>query len=137
MALGNALVGIGKEKQTAVVAFFCIIINVGLNVALIPSYGLIVSAFATLAAESVLFIMYIYLFRRSLGALPMHHYVLKPILASIPMVIVAVVLKGDVFAIGLIAAGVYFITFFLIGGLDPSEEQFVRDRVKTLVSKNR
>ena len=125
VALGNALVGMGKERQVALSALICACVNVALNFLLIPRFSLIGSAVATVFAETILLISYLYLMKKYHRSMPIHKFMVKPILASVPMIGIVTLLAVNLLLVILLSAITYFTVFFAIGGLDSEEKKLI------------
>lgn len=125
VALGNALVGMGKERQVAFSALICACVNVALNFLLIPRFSLIGSAVATVFAETILLISYLYLMKKYHRSMPIHKFMIKPIIASIPMIGIVTLLNVNLILVILLLSIIYFSAFFAIGGLDSEEKKLV------------
>jgi len=70
-----------RQNQMAMLVGSVALVNVILNLFLIPRYGYIGAAIATIAAESFLLAVYIIVSSRSIVKIPYHRIVAKPILA--------------------------------------------------------
>ncbi len=77
------LITADKQNQMVIIAGCTALFNVVLNLLLIPTYSLVGAAIATIAAESFLFIAYIYINFKHITKIPVHKIVIKPIIASI------------------------------------------------------
>ena len=63
----NALTALGRQRLGAYATGVCVLVNVGLNLALIPRWGMLGAAAATLATEAALFGQCAWFIRRELG----------------------------------------------------------------------
>ena len=75
------LVSSNKQNFMAIIVAFVALINVILNLFLIPSFGYVGAAIATIAAESFLLIAYLYFISRSIFKVSFHKIIVKPIIA--------------------------------------------------------
>lgn len=132
VALGNALVGMGKERQVVFSALICAGVNITLNFFLIPKFSLVGSAVATVFAETILLFSYLYLLKKYLRNLPIYKIIVKPTLASIPMIGIAILLNVNLILVILLSAITYFTVFFAIGGLDSEEKKLVCSSFHTI-----
>jgi len=73
------LVSIDKQNQMAVIAGSTALINVTLNLLLIPSFSYVGAAIATIAAEGFLLLSYMYLDSRYSYKIPLHKIIIKPV----------------------------------------------------------
>jgi O-antigen/teichoic acid export membrane protein len=67
--LGSSLRGIGMQKATAIVTGFAALLNVTLNILLIPRHGASGAAWATVATEGFVSVVYYVVARKYIGAL--------------------------------------------------------------------
>ncbi len=111
------LVSIDRQHQMAILAGCTALINVVLNIILIPSYSYIGSAFATIAAESFLLIAYVYLSGHYFHFLPLHRIIIKPLIAAGLMgAFVYIFHNQNIFLVIMVAIAIYFAIMFAIKG---------------------
>jgi O-antigen/teichoic acid export membrane protein len=135
LAIGNALLGIGQERKVAFSALICAVVNVVLNILLIPPYGLIGSSVVTVVSEIVLLVLYLHFFKMSLRPLAIRHYALKPTIASIPIVAICLLFGSNFFIALVLSTIAYFATFLAIHGLDENEHNIFMNYVRTIVCR--
>jgi O-antigen/teichoic acid export membrane protein len=75
------LISIDKQNIMALVAGSTALINVILNLLLIPQYSYIGAAIATITAEGFLLISYLYLNVKYIHGIPFHKIIFKPMIA--------------------------------------------------------
>jgi O-antigen/teichoic acid export membrane protein len=122
------LVSIDRQHQMAILAGCTALINIILNIILIPTYSYIGSACATIAAESFLLIAYIYLSGRYFHFLPLHRLMIKPLIAAGLMGgFVYLFHNQNIFLVILVAMVIYFTVMFAIKG-------FTKDDISLLKS---
>ena len=83
--LGFILVTLGKQNRMAVIAGCTALINVILNLFLIPSFSYVGAAIATITTEVFIIVLYLYLTSRYLYTIPIHKIIAKPICACAVM----------------------------------------------------
>jgi O-antigen/teichoic acid export membrane protein len=91
-------------------------LNVGLNILLIPRYGMLGSACATVVADVVWFAAVLYFFHRTAGRLPIAGILVRPMLAGVVMG--ATLWYGAVLqwmVRGAVATAVYFAVLLALG----------------------
>lgn len=118
------LMSINKEKTTTKIVAFGVTLNVILNLILIPRFLHIGASVATLAAETVFFVLAFYSIGKSLHKPPAHKLVIKPIVASLAMA-TFVLYSGEIltfFIIIPLAAVLYFVVLLILKEF--SEEDF-------------
>jgi O-antigen/teichoic acid export membrane protein len=78
----NSLTALGKQKLCALATGLCVLVNVGLNLWLIPAHGFMGAAAATLITEMVLFGLCAWFIRASLGPSGLLERAWRPALAA-------------------------------------------------------
>src|SRR5690606_3605955 len=114
MIIGHALIAAGLQKQSMVGIVIGAVVNVILNLLLIPRFGIDGAAVATIAAELAV-LLYIYpIYRKKIGHPIWTAYIFKPLLAAILMggaiyllpdsfpVILQVILGGIIYGVTII-----------------------------------
>jgi len=125
------LVSIDRQHQMALLAGSTALINIILNIILIPSYSYIGSAFATIIAESFLLLAYIYLSARYFHLLPFHKLIIKPIIAcSLMGLFVYFFHEVNLIVVILVAMLIYFSLMFLIKGFSTEDIALMRSLFK-------
>lgn len=116
------LVSINKHNKMAFIAGFAALINIILNLFLIPSFSYIGSAIATIATECFLFTSYIYLNSIYSYKIPILKITLRPIGASSLMGLflyqfgsINLILEISVAVI------IYFVSLYLLGGFSDDD----------------
>ncbi len=125
------LVSIDRQHQMALLAGCTAVINIVLNLILIPSYSYIGSAFATIIAESFLLLAYIYLSAHYFHLLPFHKIIIKPIIAcSIMGLFVYFFHEMNLIVIILLAIIIYFTILFIIKAFSKDEIALMKSLIK-------
>jgi len=137
MFVSNAFIGalnaIDRQLTFTWAALVSMVVNIGLNLALIPLLGYIGASWATVLTEVALFAMGWYLTARHLTAVPLLSLSWRIVLASLVMgaalyplrdvhgpLIVAAILAGAV---------VYGLALLLVGAADREEMRLIRRAV--------
>lgn len=84
--LGDALSAINKQNHRAFTTAVCALVNITLNLFLIPSMGYIGASIATVITEVTLFGIYFYFVNYYLDAISLFQTIIKPLIAGIIMV---------------------------------------------------
>ena len=79
------MVSTGKQNQMVFIAGSTALINVALNLLLIPSFSYVGAAIATIAAEGYLLALYMYVNSRNSYSIPLNKIIIKPVIACIVM----------------------------------------------------
>jgi len=125
------LVSIDRQHQMAILAGCTALINVALNIILIPTYSYIGSAFATIAAECFLLVAYLYLSGRYFHFLPLHKIIIKPIIACGLMgAFVYLFHNLNIFFVILVAIALYFAIMFVIKGFTKDDISLMKSVLK-------
>ena len=102
------------------------ILNLALNLLLIPKYSYIGAGIATLISEFVLFALTFIFVSKRIHAFNVLKILYKPLIAAILMTIVIVFLKLNMFLLIIIGAFVYFAALFLLRTFDEKDYSMVR-----------
>lgn len=125
-----ALNAIDRQVLFTWAAAASMVVNVGLNVVLIPFYGYIGAAWATVLTEVVLLSGAYLLVGRELYHAPLHRLAWKPVLAGLLMGAALWPLRGTtgwlVLPVVLLGAAVYSAAAYLLRSLDPPELALAR-----------
>lgn len=118
----NTLTALGKQKLCALATALCVLVNVGLNLWLIPSHGFMGAAAATLITEIVLFGLCAWFIKTRLGSSGLLARAWRPALAAGVMGLVLNWLASWplIMLIGL-GLAIYAIILLGLGGLTRSE----------------
>ena len=128
----TSLNAIGEQKKFAIIMGFSMIVNIVLNLVLIPKYDLAGAGLATVASEFCAVIALVYFVFLKTKYLPPIQYILKPVSAGIIMGGVILLMRGlNTALIITVAAVVYFgsiITFktFSFGDISYLKGIFLR-----------
>lgn len=130
--MGYLLNSIEKQVLFTYSTGFCALLNIALNFLLIPKYSYIGASVATVFTEFVNFIILFYLTSNSGYELNLFQLFYKPVLASIPMIVILYYLRSMHLLILIpVAIMVYFLALFLIRGIKKEE----LDLLKSVIQK--
>lgn len=138
MCLSFVLISMNKQSIMAVVAGLSALINVILNLLLIPSFSYVGAAVATISSELFLFVLYLFIVSRNNYLIPFHKIILKPLVACGIMAIVVYQLNNINLAI-LIATAIiiYFGLLFLLKGFSNDDILLLKNIFKKGSSDNK
>lgn len=120
--LAFLLISINKQYVMAVIAGCTALINVVLNLFLIPWLSYTGAAIATIAAEGFLLVAYFYLTSRNFHSISLQKIILKPILACVIMGLFVYTFHNfNLILIILIAASLYFVVLYLVKGFSKED----------------
>lgn len=124
---GNILIASGKRAAYMFIVGIGSIINIILNVILIPPYSLVGAAIATVAAEIFILVVAVWNVKKSFPFIPIPSYFMKPLLSSLGMTVVLWYLSSlPVLLLILIGTTVYMLFLFLFRGISKSELLYLR-----------
>jgi O-antigen/teichoic acid export membrane protein len=107
----------GANKKYLIAVSTAALVNLVLNLLLIPRYGASGAAVATLAAEIGSFVC-MFGFAQKIRKNPFLPLVIKPLIAGICMCAVLIFLKSNLFVEMIISVSVYALIFILLRGVD-------------------
>jgi O-antigen/teichoic acid export membrane protein len=119
--LGSAIVSINKQVEVVRITFMTMLINIVLNLILIPLWGFVGAACVTVITEICLFISYYYIVSRHICTVSAKKVLIKPVIASAVMCIFIVLTDLNLFLEIILAAIIYFVILFLIKGFSEDD----------------
>ncbi len=128
--VGFVLVSMNKQNQMAIIVGGCALLNIVLNLILIPRFSYIGAGIATLATEAVLFVLYFYLVSKYLHRLSLHKILVRPMVSGSVMVLF-IYHYGELWLPVRVASAaiLYFAVLYLIGGFDKKDEGLIGDLI--------
>lgn len=122
-ALVNTAVSVGKEKRLALFAFFGVLFNLSLNLALIPKWSYYGTAIASVSTEVVLFVLNFALIRKFVFREVSWTNVFAKPLVSVVVAVVAMLFASELhFILRAISGGVVFAcVLFVLRSFDSVE----------------
>lgn len=126
MPVDFMLVSMDKQNQMAIVAGGCALLNIILNLILIPHFSYIGAGVATIVTETILFGLYFYLVSKYVSILPLHKIIAKPLIACFTMALFIHFCSAINLAALIIAAAVlYFVVLYLIKGFTEEDRKLI------------
>jgi len=111
----QALNAAGRQRLDLLCAASATVVNLGLNILLIPRYGIVGAAAATVTSETVWLGMASYYFSRSVAALGFVTVLLRPVAAAIAMAVYFQLTSGMSWPLQAITGGLlYVVTLALL-----------------------
>lgn len=130
-SLSTTLVSIDKQNQIAIATGLSAIINVALNLILIPPFSYVGAAVATVVTETALFGFYFYFSSKYIYRLPIHKIIISPLTSSAIMALFIHFCSGINLAVLIVAAAmIYFMMLYLTGGLSSGDINLLRQVIK-------
>jgi len=130
--MGAMMIAIHKEKKGIIVLFLNVVVNVVLNLILIPRYSLYGAALATILTELFYFGGYYYIMSKNFYRINLIKVLAKPIIASAFMgFVISIFRNWNVLLLVFIGIVTYFLTMLLIKSFNEDDKIMI----KKLISK--
>ncbi len=125
--LGNVLNIMGKQHYFMIVGIGAAILNIILNLLLIPRYSFVGAGIATVLSEITIFLVLSYFIREYFGSISFFSIALKPAIAAVGMGIMLYFLQFSLGILLLIPTGIatYAMVFLLINGLNEHDRDII------------
>ena len=131
MCFAFILVSIDKQNQMAVIAGCAALLNVILNLILIPHFSYVGAAVATLITETILISLYFILISKSFYKLSISNIFIRPSIASLIMgFFIYYLLNVNLILLIILAVLVYFISLYLIKGFYKDDLELLKKVIR-------
>lgn len=131
--LGGFLISINRQNQMAIAAAITAVVNVILNLILIPYFSYVGAAIATVGSEAILFGIYFYLISKHIHVIPLRKILVKPLIALLVMSVFVYFFKwAHFFILVILGALLYFGILYLIKGISKDDIAMLRHLLKIL-----
>jgi len=125
----NLLVLKKKTRITGIIWIIAAILNLSLNILLVPYFGILGAAGVTLLAYSIAFILTLYYTLKYFDFDFDFKFMLKSVFASILMSVIIIMIKPNgilsIITTILISIIIYFLILFILGGIKKEEYKFI------------
>jgi len=129
--LEYVLISINRQDIDGMISGASAVINVILNLFLIPSFSYIGAATATIISSAIYFILYLYFIYKYGYKIPVHKIAIKPLIASLVMaVFIYCFYSFNLFLLVLLAAIVYLGTLHLLKGISQEDMKMFKEVFK-------
>ena len=129
--LAFLLVSTDKQNQMAIIVGLVALINVILNLFLIPIFSFVGAAMATIVAECFLLFTYMYLTHRSVIKISIHKIILKPVVACAAMGFFVFQFREiNLLILVIISAVIYFGLLYLLKGISDDDISLFKRLIK-------
>jgi O-antigen/teichoic acid export membrane protein len=115
LAFGITLIALKREKKYTIAVSFGALINLLLNLFMIPTLGIIGAAITTIASESMVWGCYLYFLRKDHLQLPWLNLIIRLLIAGSLMAVALLFIQGHVIFRAIIGTLVYFAASRLVG----------------------
>jgi len=113
---GMSLISFGKQKLVSVSLMVAAVLNIFLNVLLIPLYGIVGAALATASSYIFVNVLYSLVLYKTTKTNPFTKNYLKPLLISMPIILLIYVIMRNILVISYWMLPFLFVTFLFIYG---------------------
>jgi O-antigen/teichoic acid export membrane protein len=127
---GHTFASINKQRISTLITGICVVVNIILNLILIPRYSLTGAAIATVATEFIVLILSFSYLQKHFHRLGIHRIIMKPLIAVLIMGIIVYALNAinsNLFATVLAGAVSYGVLIYLLRVLDSSDINSLRN----------
>lgn len=125
--LAFILVSIDKQNQMAVIAGCAALMNIILNLFLIPSFSYVGAAVATIITETTLIALYLILISKSFHKLPLSKIFVEPLIASLIMgSFIYCLISINLFLLITFAVLVYFMSLYSVKGFSEDDLELLK-----------
>lgn len=129
--LSGLLISIDWQNKMAIAAGVTALMNVFINIILIPYYSYIGAAVATVISESFLLIIYFYLVSKKIYLLSIHKILAKPLVSLVVMSIFILYFNWlNLYILVIVGAIIYLGTLYLIKGISKEDLALIRQILK-------
>lgn len=125
--MGAIMIAIHKEKEAVIILFVNVVINIVLNIFLIPKYSLYGAAFSTVITEIFYFSAYYFIISKNLHKLNLLKIIIKPMIASTVMgLVIFYFINLNLFLLIGFGIVVYSIIMFLLKAIDEEDKLLIK-----------
>lgn len=129
--LEYVLISINRQDIDGMISGASAVINVILNLLLIPSFSYIGAATATIISSAIYFILYLYFVYKYGYKIPVHKIAIKPLIASLVMaVFIYCFYSFNLFLLVILAAIVYLGALYLLKGISQEDIRMFKEVFK-------
>ena len=128
---GNVMGSIDKQSVIAKVSGINAVVNIGLNLILIPKYSYIGAAIATLATEALGFTLYYFFIAKHLQKVMLGRHLWRPVISGALMGIFLYVFKdSNLFVLITLAIVLYFVMLFMLKAFPREDMDLLKKIIK-------
>jgi O-antigen/teichoic acid export membrane protein len=128
--LSTIMPAMNREKLLVKITFMAMIFNIILNLIIIPVYSYVGAAVVTILTELLIFISCLYILNKTFHKIYLHHYFIKPAIASTTMAIFLIFLKLNLFIMIFLSIILYFTVLFLLNTFNNEDVKIIKTILK-------
>ena len=131
LCLWFVLISANQQNKLAIYAGGGALLNIILNLILIPQFSLVGAAFTTIVTETYILFMYLYLASRNNLKIPLKNIFLKPLIACSVMGIFIYYFEYlNIILLIAISAIIYFIMLFILRNFSEEDKNLIKKLIK-------
>lgn len=119
--LGSLLTSMNKQYTVMKITIACLVLNVGLNLILIPIYSYLGAAFVTVVTDAFAVVLSFYVVSQLVSRVKVHRVIVKPVIACIIMALFILNFKMNLFLVIFISTIIYFTVLVALKTFTPED----------------
>ncbi len=124
--LGSLLTSMNRQVTVLKITIVCLIINVGLNIILIPMYSYLGAALVTVVTDAFAVILSFYVVSKLVAKVKVHKVIFKPAIACLVMALFIILVKTNLFVVIIISTVIYFVVLIALKTFTPEDYDLFR-----------
>ena len=130
--LGNILNASNKQRLVTIIAASNALLNIALNLVLIPKFSFVGASVATVITELLGFILMFYYVSRYYFRVPLKHYILKPAINGLIVLALIYILKTQLNWIiaGFLGVLIYIVLLYALGIVNKDDMELLKEIIR-------
>lgn len=126
------MLAVNRQKSVTWVSFAAMVLNIILNMMLIPRYSYVGASIATLISFAFILVLLFYIISRNIHRLSLGRIIPRPLLAALLMGVFAYVLRdANVFLVIALSAAFYLVMLYVLREIRRSDIDLIRQLFKS------
>jgi O-antigen/teichoic acid export membrane protein len=127
---GSLLTAMNRQVPFLKITAASLVLNVAMNLVLIPIYSFLGAAIATVITEAFSVALSFYVLSKLLAKVKVHEIIFKPAIACLVMALFILLVKTNLFVVIGISIGIYFAVIIALKGFTPEDYDLFRQILK-------
>lgn len=130
--LGNILNASNKQRLVTIIAASNALLNIALNLVLIPKFSFVGASVATVITELLGFILMFYYVSRYYFRVPLKHYILKPAINGLIVLALIYILKTQLnwIVAGFLGVLIYIVLLYALGIVNKDDMELLKEIIR-------
>jgi O-antigen/teichoic acid export membrane protein len=124
--LGSLLTSMNRQYTVLKITITCLVLNVGMNVILIPLYSYLGAAIVTVITDAFSVALSFYVVSRLVSRVPVHKIIIKPVIACLIMALFILFFKTNLFVVIILSTVIYFAVLIALKTFTPEDYDLFR-----------